>query len=71
MLVGSGLFNLVEGLIDHEILGIHHVRSGPDQFIWDMAFLAVGLLLVVAGWSMVRKGASIRIVPDKTLGQDG
>ena len=27
LLVGWGAFNLVEGTIDHEILGIHHVRD--------------------------------------------
>lgn len=29
MLVGWGVFNLVEGLIDHQILGVHHVRTVP------------------------------------------
>ena len=33
ILVGWGLFNLVEGIVDHHILGIHHVRSGPDQTV--------------------------------------
>ena len=28
-LVGWGLFNLVEGVVDHHILQIHHVRRGP------------------------------------------
>jgi uncharacterized membrane protein len=27
LLLGWNLFNLVEGLIDHQILGIHHVRD--------------------------------------------
>src|SRR4051794_10708950 len=27
LLAGWGAFNLVEGLIDHELLGIHHVRD--------------------------------------------
>jgi uncharacterized membrane protein len=54
LLVGWGLFNLVEGLIDHEILGIHHVRDdlgGPVG--WDLAFLGFGALLVAGGrWLM-------------------
>src|SRR5437868_5912315 len=29
--LGWGLFNLVEGIIDHHLLGIHHVKPGPDQ----------------------------------------
>jgi len=55
ILVGAGLFNLVEGVIDHHILGIHHVKPGPHQLAWDLGFLAVGALLVVVGWIMVQK----------------
>jgi len=48
-LVGWGMFNLVEGVIDHQILGIHHVRTGPDQFLYDVGFLGFGAILVMAG----------------------
>ena len=54
LLVGWGLFNLVEGLVDHHILGIHHVRETGNQTAWDLAFLAVGTLLAIAGWALVR-----------------
>jgi uncharacterized membrane protein len=30
LLLGWGVFNLVEGLVDHHILQIHHVRPGPN-----------------------------------------
>jgi len=56
MLVGWGLFNLVEGLIDHQILGIHHVHGGPHQIWWDIGFLVLGAALVVAGWLLQRTG---------------
>ena len=58
LLAGWGLFNLVEGLVDHQILGVHHVRDdlgGPLG--WDLAFLALGALLVVAGVLLGRSGA--------------
>jgi len=29
MILGWGLFNLVEGVIDHHFLNIHHVRDMP------------------------------------------
>ena len=57
ILVGWGLFNLVEGVIDHHILGIHHVRSGPNQLGWDLGFLALGAVLVVGGWLLTRNTA--------------
>ncbi|YAF98902.1 MAG: DUF2243 domain-containing protein [Nodularia sp. CChRGM 3473] len=54
LLIGAGLFNFVEGLIDHQILGIHHVKPGPNQLAWDLAFLLSGVLLVVVGWIMLQ-----------------
>ena len=56
MLLGWGLFNLVEGIIDHQILGIHHVRPGPDQLAWDLGFLAWGALMAGAGWLLLQGG---------------
>lgn len=63
MLVGWGLFNIAEGVIDHQILGIHHVRSGEHQLAWDMGFLALGVLLVIGGWLLSR--AVAHPVPDR------
>lgn len=56
VLVGWGVFNLVEGVVDHHVLGIHHVRAGPHQTAWDLTFLVLGALLVVVGW-LVQRGA--------------
>jgi uncharacterized membrane protein len=61
ILVGWGIFNLVEGLIDHEILGIHHVRSGAYQLWWDIGFLLFGAILMGIGWAIARSGRSVRI----------
>ena len=60
MLVGWGLFNLVEGIIDHQILGIHHVREGAgiNETAWDMGFLTFGAALVIAGWLLARSDES-------------
>jgi len=55
--VGWGLFNLVEGIIDHQILGIHHVRTDvPSVLLWDLGFLVFGALLVAFGATLIRAG---------------
>jgi uncharacterized membrane protein len=54
--IGWGLFNLIEGIVDHHILGIHHVRPGPNELVWDIGFLAFGAILVGLGWAMVQAG---------------
>lgn len=56
ILVGWGLFNLVEGILDHQILGVHHVRGGSYQAWWDVGFLVLGGLLLVAGYLLQRSG---------------
>jgi uncharacterized membrane protein len=55
LLVGWGAFNLVEGLIDHHLLGVHHVRTGEDETLYDLAFLAFGALLVAVGLLLARR----------------
>lgn len=58
LLIGFGLFNLVEGVIDHQILGLHHVNETvpPAQWIyWDIGFLALGAVLLAAGVGLVRQ----------------
>jgi uncharacterized membrane protein len=55
LLAGWGIFNVVEGLVDHELLGIHHVRDdlgGPIE--WDLGFLLLGVLLVAGGLALAR-----------------
>jgi uncharacterized membrane protein len=54
-LAGWGAFNLVEGLIDHQLLGIHHVRDDLGAPLgWDLGFLAFGAALVLVGLALAR-----------------
>jgi uncharacterized membrane protein len=55
--VGWGTFNLVEGVVNHHILGIHHVRDDIGAPLgWDIGFLVFGVALVVVGLLLVRSG---------------
>ncbi|SCL33781.1 Uncharacterized membrane protein [Micromonospora nigra] len=58
-LIGWGLFNLVEGVVDHHVLAIHHVRAGPDQLWWDLGFLALGVVFIVVGWLVQRRARAV------------
>jgi uncharacterized membrane protein len=63
MLIGWGAFNLAEGAIDHEILGIHHVYEYTlDHLPADLAFLAAGAHFLLLGLFLVRRG-SIKMAP--------
>ncbi|WP_288142344.1 DUF2243 domain-containing protein [Mesorhizobium sp.] len=59
MLMGFGIFNLVEGVINHQLLGIHHVNETvpQDQWIyWDIGFLIWGALMLIGGLALARRG---------------
>ncbi len=58
LLAGWGVFNVVEGIVNHHILGIHHVRDDVGAPLsWDLGFLAFSVLLVAFGWLLQRTAA--------------
>lgn len=61
LLMGWGAFNLVEGTVDHHLLGIHHVNeTAPEgQWVWwDFGFLAWGAAMLIGGWALAKGGES-------------
>ena len=57
LFLGWGLFNLIEGIIDHQLLAIHYVRQVPNYQVYNLTFLAVGgVLFIVLGWMLMRRG---------------
>jgi uncharacterized membrane protein len=62
LLMGFGAFNLVEGLVDHHLLGLHHVNETvPKAYwvYWDLGFLLWGAAMLVGGWFLFRAGKSM------------
>ncbi|MDI5789206.1 DUF2243 domain-containing protein [Bacillus licheniformis] len=56
-LLGAGWFNFLEGIINHHLLQIHHVNQlSPNRLLFDFAYDASGLLIILAGWLIYRKG---------------
>jgi uncharacterized membrane protein len=56
LFLGWGCFNAVEGVIDHHILGLHHVVERLGVSAYDYAFVGSGVLLVVLGLTIVAAG---------------
>jgi uncharacterized membrane protein len=60
-LLGWGLFNVVEGIVDHLLLGIHHVNETAPRaqwLWWDLAFLLWGAAMIAAGWWLWRESVA-------------
>jgi len=58
LIMGWGVFNLIEGVIDHQILGLHNVREVPNAMTYNLTFLAIGgVLFILLGWLLMRAGS--------------
>lgn len=56
LLLGWGLFNIVEGLIDHHLLELHFVKQvsgNPD--VWNFLFLGISVMMLIIGGVLVYK----------------
>ena len=60
MIQGWGWFNLVEGILDHHILGLHHVVERLGTSVYDYLFLASGVGFILIGERVVRGGRIFR-----------
>lgn len=58
LLLGWGLFNIVEGVIDHHLLKLHNVREITDNVAaWNWGLLGISVVMLLIGYSLInRKG---------------
>jgi uncharacterized membrane protein len=56
LIQGWGIFNIVEGLLDHHFLHLHHVVERLGVSLADWSFLAVSVLLILLGGALIRGG---------------
>ena len=57
LLVGFGLWHVIDAIVSHWALGIHRIRFDVDDpLLWDLGWLAVfGLLPMAVGWVLARR----------------
>jgi uncharacterized membrane protein len=58
-LMGIGVFNLLEGIVDHHLLKIHHVKAGLHQSLYDLSLLAISAGIGIIGWLLLRRQRSL------------
>jgi uncharacterized membrane protein len=57
LLAGWGLFNMVEGVIDHHLLKLHNVREiTAHPTVWNYSFLIISFVMIVIGYKMMLAG---------------
>jgi uncharacterized membrane protein len=56
LLSGWGLFNVVEGIIDHHLLKLHNVKEVTlDPAMWNYLFLGVSVIMALIGLGLIYK----------------
>jgi len=56
IIAGWGLFNIVEGIINHHLIKLHNVREATiDPDIWNYGFLLSSLIILVVGLYIIKK----------------
>ena len=62
VIAGVGLFNIADSIVNHWLLGTHHVRDDLGAPLsWDVGFFVLALALAVAGWMLHRRGLTVRV----------
>jgi uncharacterized membrane protein len=57
ILIGFGAFNVVDEIVFHVLLELHHIRPGPDYLLYDLGYTAIGAAMIGIGSWLVRTEA--------------
>ena len=57
-LIGAGLFQIWDGLVDHKLLEFHQVRYGVESLPYDLAWNLAGVAILAAGTWIASRGVS-------------
>ena len=58
--LGAGGFQIFDGFVDHKILRLHQIRYDVDILPYDVAWNAAGIVMIIIGVFLARKGRSER-----------
>ncbi|GLY15303.1 membrane protein [Kineosporia sp. NBRC 101677] len=57
VLTGVGFFQLLDGVVNHKILGIHEIRYGVDLLPYDGAWIGGAVIALLAGLFLLYRTA--------------
>lgn len=60
VVVGVGGFQLLDGVLNHKILGIHQIRYGVDLLVYDVVWIGTAVVALVGGLVVLRRARPAR-----------
>ena len=61
VLVGVGVFHVVDSVLNHWLLQVHHICYGPNLAACDGGYFLIGLVLLAVGVVLLRQAAGARV----------
>ncbi|GAB4514578.1 MAG: hypothetical protein OHK0046_16870 [Anaerolineae bacterium] len=61
LLIGFGVFHLVDSILNHWLLEVHHICYEPNTAVCDGGYFLIGLVLIGLGIWLVNQGRRTRI----------
>lgn len=55
VLLGSGGFQLYDGIIQHKMMGLHQIRYNVDVLPYDLTWNILAALMIIIGFLLVRR----------------
>lgn len=55
VLTGVGFFQLLDGTVNHKVLGIHQIRYGVDLLLYDAVWIGSAIVLLLTGLLVLRR----------------
>lgn len=55
VLAGVGAFQVLDGVLNHKVLGIHQIRYGVDLLPYDVTWIGTAVLVLLAGVLVVAR----------------
>jgi uncharacterized membrane protein len=61
MLVGAGVFQLYDGLVQHKLLGLHQIRYDVDLAPYDLTWNVLAAVMIILGALLVFRSRRPRV----------
>lgn len=55
VLLGAGLFQLYDGIVQHKLMRLHQIRYVDDVIIYDLVWNVAALVLIIAGIILLKR----------------
>ena len=53
-ILGAGVFQLYDGIIQHKIFRLHQIRYDVDIFYYDLVWNVLAIFMILIGWGLIK-----------------